>query len=57
MEEIKQELESVKLMRMSKGYQWEIKLKLHDILEGKDGTDLLRLKEIDAKLQETYCAD
>ena len=55
MEEIKTEQrESIKLMKMSKGYQWEIKLHLHDVLMGKDGSDLLRLKEMDAELTETY---
>ena len=55
MEEIKTEQrESVKLMKMSKGYQWEIKLHLHDPLMGKDGSDLIRLKEIDAELVKTY---
>ena len=34
--------------------QWEIKLHLHEVLEGKDGSDLLRLKEIDEKLRESY---
>jgi len=41
--------ESIKLMRMSKGYQWEIKIFLKDDEETRQ-----RLKAIDQKLREDY---
>lgn len=46
--------ESIKLMRNSKGYTWEIKV----IGSGKDGlfedADLLHLKELNSKIDEEY---
>ena len=41
--------ESIKLMRMSKGYQWEIKVFLKD-----DEATHKRLAEIDGRLRNTY---
>lgn len=45
---IKQE-ESLKLIKMTKGYNWEIKL-----VGSIDEKRLKRLEEINTKLQETY---
>ena len=42
--------EKVKLMRMSKGYQWEISLLGNPL----DDAVMKRLTEIDSKLRETY---
>ena len=42
--------ESIKLMKMSKGYQWEIKV-LHELVGAET---LERLKQIDKVLRETY---
>jgi len=42
--------ESIKLMKMSKGYQWEIKV-LHELVGAET---LERLKQIDMALREVY---
>ena len=65
MEEIKPEQkESIKLMRMSKGYQWEIKLFIEDfdkkniLKRDEDGKDCLkRIKELDNSLRQIYTGD
>ncbi len=45
--------ESIKLMKMSKGYQWEIK-----IVEKKiDSAEITRLEIIDKELREKYGDD
>jgi hypothetical protein len=44
---IKQE-DSIKLSKMSKGYQWEIKLV---------GTDIERLKKLNKQMEEEYDTD
>lgn len=43
---------SIKLMKMSKGYQWEIKVGSSGVLD--DTATLERIAEIDAKLTEKY---
>ena len=42
--------ESIKLMKMSKGYQWEIKT----ILTGNDEEDTKRLEKIDNQMKEKW---
>jgi len=43
--------ESIKLMKMSKGYQWEIKVLAKDLVEENSIT---RIKILDDKLNETW---
>ena len=49
---IVEQKESVKLMRMSKGYQWEIKVFIED-----DKSVIERIEELDKKLRQTYIGD
>ena len=46
--------DTIKLMKMSKGYQWEIKIIIED---GKDEAALARLKDIDEKLRKKYLGE
>jgi len=46
-----EQTENIKLMKMSKGMQWEIKI---IIKEGKDDEALARLKVINDKLLNEY---
>ncbi len=64
MEENNNQRESIKLMKMSKGYQWEIKLlsgsiisQGHTITLTLGDKELTRLEEIDKKLREKYGDD
>jgi len=45
--------ESIKLMKMSKGFQWEIKIYPH-IGNELNSDDLLRLELLNNKLKEKY---
>jgi len=62
MEEIIQnQKESIKLMKMSKGYQWEIKIlgegkrgSIDDGLFINDNLSINRLEEIDKELREKF---
>ncbi len=48
-----QQKESIKLMKMSKGYQWEIK-----VLSNKlTNTEMKRLDDINSKLERGYGND
>ena len=48
---IKQQQESIKLSKMSKGYQWEIRV----FLDGEDDmVDLERLEKINKELEGGY---
>ena len=49
--------ESIKLMRMSKGYQWEIKLLINEELTSPDETIIKRLEQLDKDLKAIYYAD
>jgi len=52
---IETQKESVKLMKMSKGYNWEIKLLGRDEDDGELKEEhLKRLEEIDKSLREKY---
>ena len=52
MEEIKTEQkESIKLSKMSKGYQWEIKIHIEGC---EDNLTIGRLKAIDEQLKKEY---
>ena len=52
MEEIKTEQkESIKLMKMSKGYQWEIKIHIEGF---EDNVTIGRLRAIDEQLKKEY---
>ena len=53
-----QQKESVKLMKMSKGYQWEIKVHIED-REDLRGTEeaLKKIEDIDKELREKYGDD
>jgi len=58
MEEIKPEQkESIKLMRMSKGYQWEIKLFVQDFDPKSDKDCLKRIQGLDNDLRQIYTGD
>ena len=46
--------ESIKLMKMSKGYNWEIKIVAVSKPNLIEETDLDRLEEIDKKLRDRY---
>ena len=46
-----QQKESVKLMKMSKGYQWEIKLLGNDIVSD---FEIKRLEQLDKELKEKF---
>ncbi len=57
---IVEQKESVKLMRMSKGYQWEIKVFIDlDMKTDRpdDKTVIERIKQIDEELRKTYIGD
>lgn len=43
--------ESIKLMKMSKAYQWEVRVNIFDL---KDLDAVSRLTAIDSKLRELY---
>ena len=47
---ISEHKESIKLMKMSKSYQWEIKL----LGESVNEETIKKLKELDGKLRELY---
>lgn len=49
-EKIVENKEVVKLNKMSKGYNWEIKI----FLDSNDNLDLARLEKIDKHLQDKY---
>lgn len=49
MEEKTEQKESIKLMRMSKGYQWEIK-----VFIGDDKSVIKRVKGLDEDLRKIY---
>ncbi len=49
---IVEQKESIKLMRMSKGYQWEIKIFIED-----DKSVIQRLEGLDRDLKRIYIGD
>lgn len=48
-----QQKESIKLSKMSKGYNWEIKLHL----DSSDALDLARLEKLNTELKRRYGQD